>query len=80
MHLRSRALTGDLVTELPPFLAASAIREGTLQALLPAYPLPEQQINLLYPSHHHPSAIVRAYLDFVQGYVEYIAQVSTISQ
>lgn len=72
-HLRSRALAGDVVTELPPFLAANAIREGTLVALLANHPLPEQQINLLYPSHRHPSAIVRAYLDFSQGYLGHLA-------
>ncbi|EIK69603.1 transcriptional regulator, LysR family [Pseudomonas synxantha BG33R] len=79
-HLRSRALAGDLVTELPPFLAATAIHEGTLQAVLPDHPLPEQQINLLYPSHRHPSAIVRAYLAFAQGYVEYLANVSSTNR
>ncbi|MGH8382400.1 LysR substrate-binding domain-containing protein [Pseudomonas sp.] len=79
-HLRSRALGGDVVTELPPFLAASAIREGKLLALLPEHPLPEQQINLLYPSHRHPSAIVRAYLDFSQGYMGYLAEVSSAGE
>lgn len=79
-HLRSRALIGDVVTELPPFLAASAIREGKLLALLPEHPLPEQQINLLYPSHRHPSAIVRAYLDFSQEYMGYLAEVSSTSE
>ena len=78
-HLRSRALAGDLVTELPPFLAVPAIREGRLLALLPEHPLPEQQINLIYPSHRHPSAIVRAYLDFAQGYVGYLASTSSVS-
>ncbi|MGE7955403.1 LysR family transcriptional regulator [Pseudomonas sp. NPDC089530] len=77
LHLRSRALAGDVVTELPPFLAAGAIREGKLLALLPEHPLPEQQIHLLYPSHRHPSAIVRAYLDFTQGYLGYLAEVSS---
>lgn len=65
-HLRNRALAGDVVTELPPFLAASALRQGDLVALLPDKPMPEMQINLLYPSHRHPSAIVRTYLDFCQ--------------
>jgi DNA-binding transcriptional LysR family regulator len=68
-HLRSRALAGEVVTELPPFLAAGAIRERRLVALLPDHPMPEQQINLLYPSHRHPSAIVRAYLDFCGQHV-----------
>lgn len=65
-HLRSRALAGEVLTELPPFLAAPAIREGRLLPVLADYPLPLQQINLLYPAHRHPSAIVRAYLDFCQ--------------
>src|SRR5258707_14243261 len=37
-HLRSRALGGDVVTELPPFLAAAPIRERRLVPLLPPYP------------------------------------------
>jgi len=68
-HLRSRALAGDVVTELPPFLAAPALRQGELVALLPDKPMPELQIHLLYPSHRHPSAIVRTYLDFCQQQV-----------
>lgn len=66
-HLRSRVLDGAVVTELPPFLAARAVMEGRLTVLLPDYPMPMQQINLLYPSHRHPSTIVRAYLDFCQS-------------
>lgn len=72
-HLQSRALAGEVITELPPFLATSAIRLGRLIPLLPAQPLPEQQINLLYPSHRHPSAIVRAYLDFCQRQISMLA-------
>jgi len=63
-HLCSRALGGDVVTELPPFLAAAPIRERRLVPLLPQYPLPEWPINLLYPPHRHQSTIVRTYLDF----------------
>jgi len=66
-QLRYRALKGEFVTEIPPFLAAQPIRQGRLVPLLAAYPLPDQQVNLLYPSHRHPSAIVRAYLDFCQA-------------
>jgi len=68
-HLRYRALEGDAVTELPPFLAAVPIRNKRLVPLLPEHPLPQQSINLLYPSHRHPSTIVRTYLDFCQSYV-----------
>ena len=73
-HLRSRALGGDVVTELPPFLAAAPIREKRLAMLLPQYPLPEWSINLLYPPHRHQSTIVRTYLDFCQSYSPKIIQ------
>ncbi|MER8961714.1 LysR family transcriptional regulator [Mesorhizobium sp. M0701] len=82
LQLRGRALAGEVVTELPPFLAAEPIRSGQLRAVLADYPMPEQQVNLLYPSHRNPSSIVRAYLDFCQKH--HVAQflvlpVSTIS-
>jgi DNA-binding transcriptional LysR family regulator len=68
-HLLSRALGGQVVTELPPFLAAAPTREKRLTPLLPQHPLPEQAVNLLYPPHRHPSTLVRIYLDFCQGYL-----------
>jgi DNA-binding transcriptional LysR family regulator len=77
--LCSRALDGDVVTELPPFLAADPIREKRLVPLLRRHPLPEQRIHLLYPPHRHPSAIVRAYLDFCHRYLPNIAQACEIS-
>ena len=77
-HLRSRALGGDVVTELPPFLAAAPIREKRLVPLLPRYPLPEWPLNLIYPPHRQPSTIVRTYLDFCQGYLPNIVQACEI--
>jgi DNA-binding transcriptional LysR family regulator len=77
-HLRSRALGGSVVTELPPFLAAAPIRERRLVPLLPQYPLPEWTINLLYPPHRHQSTIVRTYLDFCQSYLPKIVQACEI--
>jgi DNA-binding transcriptional LysR family regulator len=73
-HLCSRALGGDVVTELPPFLAAAPIREKQLVPLLPQYPLPEWSINLLYPPHRHQSTVVRTYLDFCRSYLPKIVQ------
>ena len=46
--------------------------------LLPPYPFPESSINLLYPPHRHPSAIVRTYLDFCQSYLPKIVQACDI--
>jgi DNA-binding transcriptional LysR family regulator len=77
-HLCSRALGGDVVTELPPFLAAAPIREKRLVPLLPRHPLPERPINLLYPPHRHQSTIVRTYLDFCQSYLPKIVQACKI--
>jgi DNA-binding transcriptional LysR family regulator len=73
-HLCTRALGGDVVTELPPFLAAAAIREKRLVPLLPQHPLPEWSVNLLYAPHRHQSTIVRTYLDFCQSYLPKIVQ------
>ncbi|NTF40481.1 LysR family transcriptional regulator [Rhizobium rhizogenes] len=77
-HLCSRALSGDVVTELPAFLAAAPIREKRLVQLLPQYPLPEWSINLIYPPQRHRSTIVRAYLDFCQSYLPKIVQACKI--
>jgi DNA-binding transcriptional LysR family regulator len=77
-HLCRRALGGDAVTELPPFLAAASIREKRLVPLLPQYPLPELSIHLLYPPHRHQSTIVRTYLDFCQSYLPRIVQACEI--
>jgi DNA-binding transcriptional LysR family regulator len=77
-HLCSRALGGDVVTELPPFLVAAHIWETRLVPLLPQYPLPEWSISLLYLPHRYPSTIVRTYLDFCQSYLPKIAQACEI--
>lgn len=77
-HLCRRALRGDVVTELPPFLAAMPIREKRLVRLLPQYPLPEWSLNLLYPPHRHQSTIVRTYLDFCQSYLPKIVQACAV--
>ena len=77
-HLLTRALGGDVVTELPPFLAAAPIRQRRLVPLLPQHPLPEWSINLIYPPHRHPSAIVRTYLSFCQSYLPKIVQACEI--
>lgn len=66
LHLRQRAIAGDVVTELPPFLAAEALRDGRLVTLLREHPFPEQEVSLLYQRQLQPSRVVRAYLDYCQ--------------
>ncbi|MEK6418378.1 MAG: LysR substrate-binding domain-containing protein [Burkholderia gladioli] len=68
-HLRYQVLQGEVMSEIPPFLVHDDLAAGRLVALLPSHPLPAQEINLLYPSHRHPSAIVRAYLEFCATYL-----------
>jgi DNA-binding transcriptional LysR family regulator len=45
------------------------VRDGRLLHLLPQHPLPEWPIHLMYPSHRHPSTLVRTYLDFCEKYL-----------
>jgi DNA-binding transcriptional LysR family regulator len=71
MQLRACALYGAAVTELPPFLAHDALARGDLVRILPSLKLPEVSINLLYPSHRHPSSLVRAYLNYCRERAEY---------
>jgi DNA-binding transcriptional LysR family regulator len=63
-QLRRRALAGDVLTELPPFLARQDLASRTLVGILARHPFPDQPIQLLYPSHRHPSSLVRAYVEF----------------
>ncbi|HEJ3361947.1 TPA: LysR family transcriptional regulator [Pseudomonas aeruginosa] len=72
-HLRFKVLEGSVVAELPPFMVRDHLQSGQMEAILPAFPLPTQEINLLYPSHRHPSAIVRAYLMFCSAHFEAIS-------
>ena len=68
LHLRARAIAAELLTELPPFLARDALHSGDLKQVLPDFPMPVQDISLLYPSRRFVSSIVRAYIDFCQAH------------
>lgn len=70
VHLRSRAVAGELLTELPPFLAKDCLRRGELTLVLRDHPMPVLDVALLYPSRRFVSAIVRSYIDFCQVHAE----------
>ena len=73
LHLREVAISGAAITELPPFLAASALASGRLVRVLADAVLPQQALNLLYSSHRYPSTLIRAYLDFCRdNWAEYL--------
>lgn len=69
-HLRSRALAGEVITELPPFLAREALQRGELKLVLPDHPMPVYDVSLLFPSRRFVSSIVRAYIDFCQMHAQ----------
>jgi len=64
LHMRYLALKGKCITELPPFFCKRYIENGELVALLPDYPMPEQQVNLVYPSRKSVSRITRVFIDY----------------
>lgn len=73
-HLCNRALAGDVVTELPPFMTMEHIKNQQLVALLEDHPLPDLEITLHYASHPHPSPIVQTYLDFARQHIKHPAR------
>lgn len=59
------ALAGGGVALQPTYLANPHLRDGSLQAVLPDWKLPDMAIYALYPSRKHLSPAVRALLDFL---------------
>lgn len=58
-------LAGGGVALQPTYLANPHLLDGSLQAVLPAWKLPEMAVYALYPSRKHLSPAVRAFLDFL---------------
>lgn len=77
MHLLHSALSGDVITELPPFIVKDAIQRGLLVPLLADYALPDCPLNLLYPAHRHPSAVVRTYLEYCRRRIPWLVDACT---
>jgi len=63
-YMRYLALNHKCVTELPPFYCQESIEEGELIEVLPDYPMPVQQVSLIYPSRKHVSRITRVFIDY----------------
>ncbi len=63
-HMRYLALNHKCITELPPFYCQKHIENGELIEVLPDYPLPEQLVNLVYPSRKSVSRITRVFIDY----------------
>ncbi|MCF6304951.1 MAG: LysR substrate-binding domain-containing protein [Rhodobacteraceae bacterium] len=65
MHIRYLTLNHKCITELPPFFCQKYIDSGELVEVLPDYPMPEQQVNLVYPSRKSVSRITRVFIDYI---------------
>ena len=59
------ALAGGGIALQPTYLANPHLADGSLQALLPEWALPDMAIYALYPSRKHLSPAVRTFLDFL---------------
>ena len=64
LHMRYLALKGKCLTELPPFFCKKNLESGELVEVLPNYPMPEQQVHLVYPSRKSVSRITRVFIDY----------------
>ncbi|MEH6647370.1 LysR family transcriptional regulator [Sulfitobacter sp.] len=53
------------IGRLPTFIAGSFIAAGSLERLLPSYPMPEQALFAVFPERHHMPAKVRAFIDYL---------------
>lgn len=69
-HILHLARTGKYLTEVPFFLAADGLKSGEFIEVLPDYPLPQFDINLVYPSRKQLSKIARVYIDYVVNNIE----------
>lgn len=63
------ALSGACVSQLLDFSARPRLESGELMQLLPGTASQSLPLFLVYARHKHPSALVRAYLDFCTEWV-----------
>jgi DNA-binding transcriptional LysR family regulator len=62
-HLLRLALCGDVITELPPFVAERPLAEGRLVPVLPKFPMPLQHVRALVRVTRSMSPLVRRFLN-----------------
>ena len=64
LHLLRLAEAGDVLTEVPPFLAAPGFARGQLVEPLPEHPLPENAMRALVVERRSMAPVVRQFLDY----------------
>ena len=65
--LLEAAAAGMGVAILPWYVASAEVRKGLLEALLPQWSLPAQEIHAVYPSPNMVPAKVTQFVDWLQG-------------
>jgi DNA-binding transcriptional LysR family regulator len=68
--IRIAALNGLGLVMLPTYIVGGDIEKGMLKVVLEDYPLPPLDIHAVYPHRRYLSAKVRAFLDFLQEWLE----------
>ena len=68
-HLLHMALSGQAITEVPPFMAREPLDDGRLVEILPDYPMPLHTIRALVVDTRALSPLVRQFLDFAANAV-----------
>jgi DNA-binding transcriptional LysR family regulator len=66
--LRAAARAGLGVVYLPDFISAGDIADGALVRLLPDWRTPQLPIHAVFPPQRHPSAKLRAFVDFLAAH------------
>lgn len=69
LHLLRLAEGGEVVTEVPPFLAARGLASGRLVEPLKGHPFPEQVMRALVVERRSMSPLVREFLDHASEHV-----------
>lgn len=64
LHLLSLAEAGEVVTEVPPFLATPGLNKRILVETLPDHPMPEISMRALVVERRAMSPLVRQFLDY----------------
>lgn len=68
-HLLQMAVSGQAITEVPPFLASEPLQDGRLIEVLPDHPMPLQSIRALVVDTRALAPLVRQFLDFAANAV-----------
>lgn len=65
--LRECAAAGLGIVQLPSFIVAEALADGTLEAVLCDYRLRDTAVHAVFPHNRYLSTKVRAFVDFLAG-------------